>query len=129
MSSYRCSAEGVPFECPGRFCLGLLCSRQDCACPTDASGGSSVWRGLQRLRTGQPRLCSSLEQLMEQLMEPLQQRRLQTPLFLECRCSPRNHRRQQRDLQRLQLEDLGVQEVQGVLVVLVHPNRQKVDAF
>lgn len=88
-----------------------------------------MWRGLRRLRARPPRLCSSPEQLMEQPMEPLQRRRLQTPLFLECRCSPRNRTRQQRDLQRLQLEDLGVQGVQGVLVVLVHPNRQKVDAF
>lgn len=60
-------------------------------------------------------------------MDQLQLRHLQTPPFLEYRRSPRNRMRQQRSLQRLQLEDLGVQGVQGVLVVLLHPDRRKMD--
>lgn len=60
-------------------------------------------------------------------MEPLQPRRLQT--FLERRRCPHSHKGQQKGLQQLQLEGLEVLGVQGVLVVLLDPERQKIDAF
>lgn len=60
-------------------------------------------------------------------MEPLQPHRLQT--FLERRRSPHSHKGQQKGLQQLQLEGLGVLAVQGVQVVLLDPDRQKMDAF
>lgn len=131
-SPYHSSCEGGRAGCPGRFWPGSFCSRQDCAGLPDACAESSAWRGLQRLRAeqppscwDQPGLCSSLEPPME----PLQLRRPQTPPSLQRRRSPRNRTRQQRGLQRLQLEDLGVQGVQGVLAVLLHPDRRKMDAF
>lgn len=70
-----------------------------------------------------------MEQLVEQLVEQLQLRHLQRPPFPEHRRSPHNRTRQQRSPQQLQMEDLGVQGVQGVRVVLLHPDRRRMDAF
>lgn len=62
-------------------------------------------------------------------MGQLQPPRLQIPTFLEHHHSPRSHMQQQRGLQQMRLEDLGVLGVQGVRVVLLDPGRQKMDAL
>lgn len=129
---YRCSCEGGSAWYPGSFWPGLFCFRPDCAGLTGASWASSAWCGLQCLHGEQPpscweqpRLCSSLELLMGQL----QPRRPQIPPCLEHHRSPRSRMQQQRGLQQMRLEDLGVLGVQGVRVVLLDPSRQKMDAL
>lgn len=62
-------------------------------------------------------------------MGQLQPRHLRTPPCLEHRRSPRSRMQQQRGLQQMRLEDLVVLGVQGVQVVLLDPDRQKMDAF
>lgn len=128
---HRSVSEGSTAWCPGRFLQGSSCCRQDCGGFADVHWGSSVWRGLQCLRAGQPRsyweelrLCSSLE--VEEDQQPFRPRRI--PRHPACHHhSCHSRKRERRGLPQLRWGVLEGLEGQVVQVHLEDPDQEKME--